>query len=125
MVWRPPRAPIAFDWAKIPAGEFIRGSDTKQDPLAREYEQPQYRETLATFWSPRVPVTVAQFDALVVVTECKTTAEDKGSSVTWTGSKWEEVKGASWRAPRGHECRQRRVPANRRITKPVAAGRWR
>lgn len=100
-VWRPPTTPIAFDWVEIPAGEFITGSDPKQDSLALKYETPQHREHVATFWIARVPVTVAQFTAFVQATGYKTTAEEKGSSCTWTGSKWEDVKGASWRAPGG------------------------
>ncbi len=100
-VWRPPTVPIAFDWVEIPAGEFIMGSDPKMDALAFDDEKPQHRERVATFWVARVPVTVAQFAAFVEATGYRTTAEEKGSSWAWTGSKWEEVKGAHWRAPRG------------------------
>jgi formylglycine-generating enzyme required for sulfatase activity len=46
-------------------------------------------------------VTVAQFAAFVEATGYQTTAEKEGSSRAYTGSKWEDVKGASWRAPRG------------------------
>ncbi len=99
--WRPPTTPIAFDWVEIPAGEFIMGSDPKQDSLAYDNEQPQHRENVATFWIARVPVTVAQFAAFVEATGYQTTAEKEGSSRAFTGSKWEDVKGASWRAPRG------------------------
>ena len=100
-VWRPPTTPLAFDWVEIPGGEFIMGSDPEQDPLAYNYEKPQHRENVATFWMARVPVTVAQFAAFVEATGYKTTAEEKGSSYAWIGSEWKEVKGANWRAPRG------------------------
>lgn len=77
------------------------GSDPKQDPLAYDNEKPQHREDVATFWIARVPVTVAQFAAFVEATGYRTTAEKEGISRVYTGSKWEDVKGASWRAPRG------------------------
>ena len=34
-------------------------------------------------------------------TRYRTTAEVQGSAYSWTGSKWEDVKGADWAHPRG------------------------
>lgn len=100
-VWHPPSTPISFDWVEIPAGVFIMGSDPKQDAWAYDDEKPQHHEKVATFWMARVPVTVAQFAAFVEATGYRSTAEEAGFSLIWTGSEWNEVRGANWRAPRG------------------------
>ena len=57
----PLRSPIAFDWVTIPAGEFLMGSDPKQDRDASLSEQPQHRVYLAEYRIARVPVTNAQY----------------------------------------------------------------
>ncbi len=100
-VLRPPTTPIPFDWVEIPAGEFLMGSDPQKDKQAHGDEQPQHRLTLPTFWITRVPVTVAQFNAFVEATRHTTQAEEAGFGLVWSGSKWEQVKGVSWRAPHG------------------------
>ena len=93
-------ARIAFDWVEIPAGPFWMGSDKQKDAEASEYELPQHRVTLGAYRISRAPVTVAQFAVFVQATGYVTTAEKEGWSHVWTGSKWKQVKGASWRAPR-------------------------
>jgi formylglycine-generating enzyme required for sulfatase activity len=100
-VWQPPSAPVAFDWVEIAAGPFRMGSDPQKDTLALDSEKPAHLEDLAAFWMARVPVTVAQFAAFVAATGHKTTAEIVGFSYTWSGSAWKEMKGTTWRAPRG------------------------
>ena len=64
-------------------------------------EAPQHRVAVAAFRIARMPVTVAQFAAFVRATGYRTTAEVKGSARVYTGSKWEDVKGADWSHPRG------------------------
>ena len=98
-----PAGPIAFDWVTIPAGEFLMGSDKTKDKLAFDDETPQHTLHLPEYRIARVPVTVAQFAAFVGATGHKTTAEVQGSAWNWTGSKWEEIKGADWAHPRGPE----------------------
>lgn len=66
--WSLPTSPIAFEWVEIAAGEFNMGSDSSQDILAQATEEPQHRESVATFWMARVPVTVAQYAAFVEAT---------------------------------------------------------
>ncbi len=92
--------PIEIDWVNIPAGPFLMGSDKKKDKDAFDDELPQHTVTLAAYRIGRTPVTVAQFAQFVQATGYVTTAEKEGWSYTWSGS-WEQVKGASWRAPRG------------------------
>jgi formylglycine-generating enzyme required for sulfatase activity len=92
---------IDFDWVTMPAGPFWMGSDKQDDPDAYNDEMPQFRLELPAFRIARTPVTVAQFARFVEVTGYQTTAEQQGSAYGWTGSTWEEIKGAYWRQPRG------------------------
>ncbi len=96
-----PRPPIDFDWVTIAAGEFLMGSDKKQDAQAYDNELPQHRLYVPEYRIARVPVTVAQFAQFVQATSYKTLAEEQGSAYGYTGSQWEDVKGASWAHPRG------------------------
>lgn len=97
----PAASPIDFDWVTIPAGEFLMGSDKQRDKQALDRELPQHTRYLPEYRIARAPVTVAQFTAFVEATGYKTTAEVKGSAYVWTGTQWEEVKGADWAHPRG------------------------
>ncbi len=96
------RGPIEFDWAPIPAGEFLMGSDKTKDTQAYDDETPQHPLYLPEYRIARVPVTVAQFAAFMAANPgYRTTAEQQGSAWSYTGSTWEEVKGADWAHPRG------------------------
>jgi formylglycine-generating enzyme required for sulfatase activity len=93
-------------FVRVPAGEFIMGSDKTKDKDAFDDETPQHKLTLPEYLIGKYPVTVAQFAAFVKATNHKTTAEKEGSGYTWTGytwtgGQWGEVKGADWRHPRG------------------------
>ncbi len=93
--------PIDFEWVTIAAGEFLMGSDKQQDAQAYDTELPQHRFYVPAYRIARVPVTVAQFAQFVQATGYKTLAEEQGSAYGYTGSQWEDVKGASWAHPRG------------------------
>jgi formylglycine-generating enzyme required for sulfatase activity len=93
--------PIRMELVRVPAGEFLMGSDPEKDPEAYDDEKPQHKVYLADFDIGRTPVTVAQFETYVTATGYQTTAEQEGSGWVWTGSDWEEVEGADWRHPRG------------------------
>jgi sulfatase modifying factor 1 len=95
--------PIDFDWVTIPAGKFLMGSDKQKDSLAYDDELPQHEVNLSTYRMARYPVTVAQFAQFVKATGYQTTAEKQGSAWGWTGSNYEEIKGADWAHPRGPE----------------------
>ena len=96
-----PIPPLVFDWVTISAGEFWMGSDKRKDQLAYDNETPQHKIYLPTYRIARIPVTVAQFDQFVKATGYQTIAEKEGWAWGWTGSKWEEMKGAYWAHPRG------------------------
>jgi formylglycine-generating enzyme len=102
------RGPIDFGWVTIPAGEFLIGSDKSKDRLAYDDESSQHRLHLPEYRIARVPVTVAQFAAFMTANQgYRTTAETQGSACSWTGSKWDDVKGADWAHPRGPDSNVR------------------
>ena len=99
-----PLGPIAFDWVTIPAGEFLMGSDKTRDEFADNEETPQHTLNLPAYRIARVPVTVEQFAVFTAANPgYRTTAEEQGSAWNWTGSKWDEIKGANWAHPLGPE----------------------
>lgn len=59
---------MRFSWITIPAGEFLRGSDRRIDPDARDNETPQRRIYLPAYEITRVPVTNAQYKVFVEAT---------------------------------------------------------
>jgi formylglycine-generating enzyme required for sulfatase activity len=98
--WLTLTQPFPLALRRIPAGEFLMGS-ADSDKKAQPYEKPQHRVFVSEFYLVKTPITVAQWAAFVQATQYKTTAEQQGSGFAWTGSKWEEVRGANWQAPRG------------------------
>ena len=54
-----------IDWVKIPAGEFLFGSDKAKDADAYVDETPQRTVHLSTFYIARYPVTWLQFQAFI------------------------------------------------------------
>ncbi len=59
----------------IPAGEFIMGSDPKQDKDAQKKEHPQHKLFLPEYYIARYPVTVAQYSVFVERTHYDKTNE--------------------------------------------------
>ena len=68
MAVAPSTSPIAFDWVKIPAGEFIMGSDTSLDKDAYDDELPQHCLYLTDYWIAKIPVTNTQYQQFVNAT---------------------------------------------------------
>ena len=94
-----PGVELAF--MRIPAGEFLMGSDPKADKLAFEIEQPQRKVYLDGYWMGKTPVTVAQFRQFISASAHKTQAERQGYGWHWSGSEWQKVTGANWAHPTG------------------------
>jgi len=57
-----------LDFVRIPAGEFLMGSDPQMDPDALENEQPQRKVQLEAYWLSKHPVTNATYAAFVQAT---------------------------------------------------------
>ena len=87
-------SPIHLELVRVPAGEFLMGSDPAKDKNADDDEKPQHRLYLPDFDIGKYPVTVAQFNVFVKATGHPTAAEQQGYSRVWMGTKWEEVSGA-------------------------------
>jgi len=108
---------VQMGFMRIPAGEFLMGSDPKVDKLAFDDEQPQRKVHLDGYWMGKTPVTVAQFRQFVAATAHKTQAERQGYGWHWNGSEWQKVAGADWAHPTG--------PASQaEVTHPVVQVSW-
>jgi formylglycine-generating enzyme required for sulfatase activity/tRNA A-37 threonylcarbamoyl transferase component Bud32 len=91
---------VEMEFVRVPAGEFLMGSEKAKDSLAYDNELPQHRLKLPEYWIGRSPVTVAQFGVFANAVGHKTTAETVGHSLYWTG-KWEKIEKADWGHPGG------------------------
>jgi formylglycine-generating enzyme required for sulfatase activity len=60
--------PVHLELIRVPAGEFLMGSDSAIDKDARENEQPQHRVTLADYYIGKYPITNEQYTAFVKAT---------------------------------------------------------
>jgi serine/threonine-protein kinase len=65
---------LTMEFVRVPAGEFLMGSDKSKDSLALDDELPQHRLSLPEYWIGKTEVTVAQFAAYVRATGVKTSA---------------------------------------------------
>jgi formylglycine-generating enzyme required for sulfatase activity len=65
---------VEMEFVRVPAGEFVMGSDRSKDCLAWDDELPQHRLKLSEYWVGKAPVSVAQFAAYVKATGAKTSA---------------------------------------------------
>ena len=63
--------PIHLELVRVPAGEFLMGSDSKTDQDASDDEQPQYRLSLPEFFIGKYPITNAQYAGFVTATHRK------------------------------------------------------
>jgi formylglycine-generating enzyme required for sulfatase activity len=63
------KQPFEPEMIRIPAGEFLMGSDPQHDEYAVDDEQPQHRLYLPEYYLAKTPVTSAQYRAFVLATE--------------------------------------------------------
>lgn len=59
---------IGMEFIRIPAGEFLMGSDRRRDPRAQDDELPQHSAFLDEYFIATVPVTNRQYKAFVDTT---------------------------------------------------------
>ena len=91
---------VSLELVRVPAGEFLMGSDKAKDKDALSWEMPQHKVFLDEYLIGKYPVTVRQFAAFVLATGYQTTAEKSGSGYNWTGSELKDVPGLNWKHPR-------------------------
>lgn len=99
------------NWATIPGGSFIMGSDAIRSDGKPSASFPAHTIDIDTFRIARKPVSVRDFARFVDETSYVTTAERSGGSWVWVGGEdittpdqdhlWIQIDGASWRSPRG------------------------
>ena len=58
-------SPIHLELVRVPAGEFLMGSDPAEDEDASDREQPQHTVDLPEFYIGKYPITNAQYAAFV------------------------------------------------------------
>ena len=94
---------VSMEFVRVPAGEFLMGSDPAKDNKAKPEEKPQRRERLGEYQIGKYPVTNRQFEAFAQAAGYKTEAEKNGKAwvYNFTRKEWDQVTGADWRHPLG------------------------
>ena len=89
-------SPIHLELVRIPAGEFLMGSDPAKDGKAYGDEQPQHTIGLPEFYIGKYPVTNAQYAAFVKTTDHRVPDHWKDSAIP-SGKEDHPVVYVSWR----------------------------
>ncbi len=72
---------MGMEFVRIPAGEFLMGSDRRKDPKAQDDELPQHKAFLDEYLIALVPVTNRQYKAFVDTTGHRIPNHWKGGKV--------------------------------------------
>jgi serine/threonine-protein kinase len=67
---------VEMEFVRVPAGEFLMGSDRAKYSLTYDFELPQHKLNLPEYWIGKTEVTVAQFAVYVKATGAKTSASN-------------------------------------------------
>lgn len=92
-----------MEFARVPAGEFVMGSDDAKVGFPIDDAMPQHRLSIGEYWIGKTEVTVAQFAVFARASNYMSQAEKDGRSYMWTDSEWKGVVGADWKHPGGPE----------------------
>jgi formylglycine-generating enzyme required for sulfatase activity len=88
-------SPIYLELVRVPAGEFLMGSDPSKDKLAHHEEQPQHRVYVSEFYIGKYPVTIEQYAAFVKATKHRAPKYWKGGRIP-SGKENHPVVYVSW-----------------------------
>jgi formylglycine-generating enzyme required for sulfatase activity len=88
-------APIHLELVRVPAGEFLMGSDPEKDEDAMDREQPQHTIDLPEFAIGKYPVTNAQYAAFVQATDHMTPKHWEDGEIP-SGKEDHPVVNVSW-----------------------------
>ena len=86
-----PKNPLNVPMVFVQGGSFTMGSNDDGDNA-----KPIHRVTVSSFYMGKYELTVGEFRKFINSTNYKTTAEQKGWSYIWTGSKWDKQIGLTW-----------------------------
>ena len=89
---------VSMEFVRIPAGEFLMGSDKQKDKQAEDRETHQHKVRLKKYWIGKYPVTNKQFEVFVQATGHQTEAEKAGQSDAYNlfSKIWGTVSGHNW-----------------------------
>ena len=88
--------PFHLELVRVPAGEFLMGSDPAKDSGAYPGEQPQHPVHVSEFYMGRYPVTNEQYAAFVQATGHEAPGRWKGNKIP-SGRENHPVVNVSWR----------------------------
>jgi serine/threonine-protein kinase len=72
---------VTMEFVRVPAGEFLMGSDKQKDKQAQVYELPQHKVMLNEYLIGKAPVTNQQFEAFAQATGYKKPAYWQGGEI--------------------------------------------
>lgn len=87
--------PVEMEFVRVPAGEFMMGSDKSKDPDAYDRELPQHSVNLPEFFIGKYEVTNAQYEVFVEATGHTVPGSWENGSVP-TGLEEHPVVAVSW-----------------------------
>lgn len=85
------QSPVQMAFVRIPAGEFLMGSDPDLDQEVLGHEQPQHRVCLPEYYIGEYPVTVAQYEAFARATRREARGPQGGPDHPVTRVNWREA----------------------------------
>ncbi|WP_296900207.1 SUMF1/EgtB/PvdO family nonheme iron enzyme [Thiohalocapsa sp.] len=88
-------SPIHLELVRVPAGEFLMGSDPAKDKSAKDSEQPQHTVELPEFTIGKYPITNAQYAAFVQATGHRMPRHWEASEIP-SGKEDHPVVNVSW-----------------------------
>ena len=88
-------ASLGIEWITIPAGEFIMGSDKKQDKQAQDDETPQHKVSLPAYRIAKYPITNVQYSTFVQATSHRVPSHWQAGRIP-AGKERHPVVNVSW-----------------------------
>jgi formylglycine-generating enzyme required for sulfatase activity len=86
---------VNMEFMRVPAGDFLMGSDPEKDSDAYGDEQPQHRVHLDEYWMGKYPVTNAQYRACAVATDRENPGHWENGQIP-TGKETHPVVNVTW-----------------------------
>lgn len=92
---------VEMELIRVPAGEFLMGSDRQKDNSALDDEIPQRKLALPEYWIGKTEVTISQYAVFAKASKYRSQAENMGKGQVYSINGWKEIAGADWAHPGG------------------------